>query len=178
MGKNQLFLWQCSIAMLNYQRVPTGAGFCSIHCKLHLGSLWEKYTWVREATHKPRNSILIFGLFKQNHYPLVVSQNYGEWPIYKWFIMIDPLSMVIFHSYVEFCSITKLTSIALTDLKQGGVPQFAGTSWSFWSHLSIDMSTVNLQPSELSNWGTTMIYIYIYIYNIYIYIETFRKNIL
>jgi hypothetical protein len=29
------------------------------------------------------------------------------------------------------------------------------------------MSTVNLQPSELSNWGTTMIYIY-----------TFRKNIL
>jgi hypothetical protein len=45
--------------------------------------------------------------------------------------MIDPLSMVIFHSYVEFCSITKLTSIALTDLKQGGVPQFAGTSWSF-----------------------------------------------
>jgi hypothetical protein len=23
------------------------------------------------------------------------------------------------------------------------------------------MSTVNLQPSELSNWGTTMIYIYI-----------------
>jgi hypothetical protein len=24
------------------------------------------------------------------------------------------------------------------------------------------MSTVNLQPSELSNWGTTMIYIYIH----------------